>query len=136
MDAGGDPVQVCVDTINKYRATLGLAPYQAWTDEQMCVDWQAKSDALSTMVHGAFQLCPGNGPREMAQNECPNRDGPPTLAVLGCLAEMWNEGPSSSNYKNITSQAPRDQPAFVYTKVACGFYTKPDGTVWAVQDFL
>ena len=31
------------------------------------------------------------------------------------------------HYINMTNTA--------YTEVACGFYTTPDGAVWAVQDF-
>ena len=49
-----------------------------------------------------------------------------------CLAMMWAEGPGSDfsahgHYINMSSTQ--------YTKVACGFYTLQDGSVWAVQDF-
>src|SRR5262249_15314850 len=41
----GDPYeqarQLCVDTINMYRGTLGLPPYQRWTDAEDCSDAEA-----------------------------------------------------------------------------------------------
>ncbi|MEB2321900.1 MAG: hypothetical protein OZ921_05255, partial [Sorangiineae bacterium] len=30
--------QACVDGINQYRATLGLAPYARWTSAEACAD--------------------------------------------------------------------------------------------------
>ena len=45
---------------------------------------------------------------------------------------MWDEGPGSDfsthgHYINMSNPA--------YTQVACGYYSKPDGRVWSVQDF-
>jgi hypothetical protein len=45
---------------------------------------------------------------------------------------MWAEGPGPfdqghGHYDNMSSTQ--------YTAVACGFYTQPDGSVWATQDF-
>jgi hypothetical protein len=45
---------------------------------------------------------------------------------------MWAEGPGADfqthgHYINMSSTK--------YTKVACGFYETPTGSVWAVQDF-
>jgi hypothetical protein len=45
---------------------------------------------------------------------------------------MWNEGPGEDfskhgHYINMSSTK--------YTKVACGFWTTPKGSVWAVQNF-
>lgn len=121
-----DPAQICVDTINQYRATLGLPPYARWTAEESCGDGQAKSDSLSQQAHGAFGQC-----SEMAQNECPGWPGDPASILPGCLKMMWDEGPGSDfqthgHYINMSSTS--------YTKVACGFYVASDG-VWAVQDF-
>jgi len=52
--------------------------------------------------------------------------------IGSCLQMMWAEGPGSDfsahgHYLNMSSTN--------YTKVACGFYVTPQGTVWTLQDF-
>jgi len=122
------PEQLCLDTINQYRATLGLKPYLRWGSKEACADGQAQSDSASGTAHGAFGQC-----TESAQNECPGWPGPPEQMIPQCLAMMWAEGPGADfgthgHYINMSSTS--------YTEVACGFYTMSDGTtVWAVQDF-
>ena len=123
----GTAEQLCVDTINQYRATLNLPPYQRWTSDEVCADGQAESDSQTQTAHGAFGKC-----SELAQNECPNWTGPPGTMIPSCLQMMWNEGPGADfathgHYINMSSTK--------YTMVSCGFYTLPDGKVWAAQDF-
>jgi hypothetical protein len=124
---GAGAAQLCVDTINMYRATLNLAPYARWTDQEACADGQAASDSMTMKAHGAFGMC-----TEGAQNECPNWSGPPEMLLKGCLASMWAEGPGTDfskhgHYINMSSTK--------YTKVACGFHQTSTGKYWAVQDF-
>jgi hypothetical protein len=126
---GGDGTseQLCVDTINNYRKTLGLPAYTRWSVNETCADGQALSDSKSGKAHGAFGTC-----SEFAQDECPGWPGPPSSMITSCLAMMWAEGPGSDfsthgHYINMSSTA--------YTQVACGFTTLSDGSVWAVQDF-
>ncbi len=114
--------QLCVDTINAYRAKVGQPPYARWDAEESCASDQAKSDSASSVAHGAFTKC-----GEHAQNECPGWGGPPETMITACLAAMWKEGPGGGHYDNMSSASS--------TKVACGFYVLPDGHVWAVQDF-
>ena len=121
--------QLCVDTINHYRATLGpgVAPYQRWMDAELCADGQAQSDSETGTAHGAFGAC-----TEWAQNECPGWSPPRESMITDCLKGMWDEGPGDFNaghghYVNMSSTK--------YTLVACGFYTTPDGKIWSVQDF-
>jgi hypothetical protein len=119
--------QDCVDTINMYRATVSLPPLQRFFSEEACTNQQVQSDAIAMVGHGAFGMC-----NETAQNECPNWPGPPDALVAPCLQLMWAEGPGPFNmghghYDNMTNP--------LYTKVACGFYTLMDGTVWGVMDF-
>ncbi len=129
-DPTGDPdeaaTKLCFDTINMYRGTLGLPPYQRWTDAETCSDGEAQSDGQSGTPHGAFGMC-----GEFAQNECPGWPGPPEAMIEGCLAQMWAEGPGDDfqmhgHYINMSSEA--------YTEVACGFAIV-NGEVWAVQNF-
>jgi hypothetical protein len=123
----GNAYEDCVSTINDYRSTLGLPPYMRWTTNESCTDGQAQADAQSGTPHSAFGRC-----GESAQNECPGWPGPPDTMIPQCLALMWAEGPGTDfsthgHYLNMSSTS--------YTQVACGFYVKPDMSVWATQDF-
>jgi hypothetical protein len=132
MDAATGPPdssaeQLCVDTINQYRASLGLPALKRWKTSEGCADGQAKSDAKTGRAHGAFTLC-----GELGQNECPGWPSPPTDALPQCLAQMWAEGPGADfnkhgHYLNMSNRS--------YTQVACGISELPDGTFWSVQDF-
>jgi len=128
--AADDPdeaaTQLCVDTINMYRATLGLAALERWKDAEACSDAQCVSDGMSGTPHGAFGMC-GEG----AQNECPGWPAPPASMIAGCLELMWNEGPGEDfaahgHYINMSNPD--------YTRVACGF-AEVNGQVWSVQNF-
>lgn len=119
--ANADAAQLCVDTINAYRATLGLAPYARWTSAEACSDGEAQSDSQTGKAHGAFGRC-----GEWAQNECPGWSGPPGAMITSCLKMMWAEGPGGGHYENMRGK---------YKRAACGFYVLPNGSVWAVQNF-
>ncbi len=123
----GDPAQLCVDTINMYRATLDLPPYARWCEAEVCSDGEAQMDSVSGEPHGAFGMCGEN-----AQNECPGWPGPPASMIEDCLALMWAEGPGEDfqkhgHYINMSSTK--------YSKVACGFHSSGASGVWAVQNF-
>lgn len=118
--------QLCVDTINMYRATLGLPPYERWFDAETCSDGEAQSDGQTGVPHGAFGMCD-----EFAQNECPGWPAPAEQSLPGCLAQMWAEGPGDDfnthgHYINMSSES--------YTRVACGF-AEGQGGLWMVQNF-
>ena len=121
-----DVEQLCVDTINAYRATIGRAPLARWTAAEACAESQGFSDSETQTAHSAFGRC-----GEWAQNECPGWPGPSDVMIGNCLAAMWSEGPGTwpahGHYINMANSS--------YTKVACGFAVLSDGKVWAVQDF-
>jgi hypothetical protein len=119
--------QLCVDTINDYRESESLPPYERWLDQETCSNGEAESDSKSGQPHGAFGDC-----GEFAQNECPGWGGKPEEMITECLAGMWAEGPGDFNdghghYINMSSKD--------YTTVACGFFVTDSGAVWAVQNF-
>jgi erythromycin esterase-like protein len=114
--------QLCVDEINRYRATLGQRALERASDREGCADGQIKDDAHSGNWHGRFGAC-----GESAQNECNSSPTAQGDFIKGCLRGMWNEGPGGGHYENMKSASA--------TKVWCGFYTAPGGEVWSVQDF-
>jgi hypothetical protein len=114
--------QLCVDEINRYRATLGLRPLVRAPEREACADGQIKDDAQSGHWHGRFGAC-----GESAQNECVASSTSQADMIKGCLRGMWGEGPGGGHYENMKSASA--------TSVWCGFFTKPNGDVWSVQDF-
>jgi hypothetical protein len=128
-DAYASAREHCVDVINMYRATLGLAPYARWSAGEECADGHAENDASTGIPHDGFRK---GSCGAFAQNECPNWPGPPASLVDNCLAQMWAEGPGQDfsqhgHYLNMSSTR--------YTQVACGFYQTASGRFWAVQNF-
>lgn len=122
-----DPAGLCVDTINQYRATLRLPPLARWADKEACAGDEARKDFEASEAHSAFGQC-----GELAQNECPGWPAPEEKMITDCLAQMWAEGPGRDfskhgHFINMSSTQ--------YTKVACGFTTTPNGSIWAAQDF-
>ncbi|MBN1655851.1 MAG: hypothetical protein JXA30_18945 [Deltaproteobacteria bacterium] len=154
--AGGDPYeevrQVCVDTINEYRATLGLAPLtRASATLEECSDVGAKKDGDSRQAHSSAGDCPPLG----SQNTCPGYpvggwSGSATLAdsLKRCLQQMWAEGePPEGRAECISKYYRGDTTCFMtyghYLNmsdpnngtVACGFYDMGSNTFWMNQNF-
>jgi hypothetical protein len=148
--AGGDPMiemarQVCVDTINMYRATKMLPALMRVTAQETCSDAGAKKDGDSGVGHSSAFSCQGS----YGQNSCPGYPvggfGGATLsdALKMCLQGMWDEGepPVSrtqcqmdttgcfekyGHYLNMTQN---------FKGVSCGFYKMKNGNWWMNQDF-
>ncbi len=118
----GDLEDLCVSTINGYRATIGKPPYTRWAANEVCTSSEAEKDSESGVAHSAFGSC-----NELAQCECPGWPGPLDTMITGCLAQMWAEGPGGGHYDIMASGD--------YTMVACGFYTMASGSIWGAQDY-
>jgi hypothetical protein len=140
--------QHCVDTLNAYRATLGIAPLRRATPEQeACSNRGAEKDGKANSPHSSAGECRGLG----AQNSCPGWGfGPRTpyaslsAALDGCLASMWAEGPppvpvsacisdylgcfmKHGHYINMVDTSNQ--------VVACGFFDMGRDKFWMNQDF-
>ncbi len=116
----------CVQAINRYRATLGLAAYARWCGTASCIDQQTHQDSQQQSAHSAFGDC-----SEHAQNECPGWSTPVQAQLIACLGQMWAEGPGSDfsqhgHYINMTSQT--------YTRIECGVSVSGN-TFWGAMDF-
>jgi len=137
--------QICVDTINEYRATVDLEPLARATPEQeMCSDGGAMMDGVSMRAHGSAGMCDLG-----SQNTCPGYPvsfGGGTLAgvLKRCLQQMWDEGEPAEgraacmadlsgcyqrhgHYLNMTEPNA--------TAVGCGFYDMGSDTWWMNQNF-
>jgi hypothetical protein len=121
-----DPLEAarerCVAEINRYRASIGVAPLQRWRGAEACTDEQARLDGISKQAHGAFGKC-----QEWEQCECPGWDGPPGEMIGDCLKMMWDEGPGGGHHDSMAS---KDNHF-----VSCGFHVAADGSWWAVQNY-
>jgi hypothetical protein len=153
--------QICVDTINMYRATLSLPPLaRGNAAQEACSDEGAKYDGdinkgkpanqvvghLSTMNRSPACAKVGFG----AQDACPNwgvgaRTGNNTLAdaIKKCLGQMWAEGmppvPVADCIKDSTC-FPKyghwiNMSSMTSKVVSCGFYNVEGTTYWLNQDF-
>ncbi|MBN1654193.1 MAG: hypothetical protein JXA30_10485 [Deltaproteobacteria bacterium] len=149
--------QICVDTINNFRATVGLSPLaRAPANVEACSDEGAKQDGESGNAHGSAGNCSAwrlsGSPLRGGQNACPGyRVGGwggmgSTLGevLVFCLNQMWAEGEppqgraacmqdyagcflKHGHYINMTDTS--------YTAVSCGFFNMGNNTWWMNQDF-
>jgi len=148
--------QLCVDTINMYRATMSLPALARETpDKEACSDMGAKQDADANRAHGSAGMCFMSAPYFGAgQNTCPSLPvggfGGATLesSFKRCLQQMWDEGPPPAPMTIDQCIMDRAQGGCflthghyinmiqtMYKSVSCGFYKKADGSYWANQDF-
>ncbi len=137
-ESTGDPHQDCVNRINQFRTECWcLPPLERRTQAESCANQQAEYDVDNGYHAGAIDgICEPGG---YAQNECPGYSS--EAQVIGtCLQMMYDEGPPPvspcedecfqeyGHFINMTSEN--------YSRVACGFYTTPEGDVWSVQNFF
>jgi hypothetical protein len=137
--------QLCVDTINMYRATKGLMPLVRATPEQeTCSDNGAKLDGDSGSAHGSAGMC-----QLGSQNACPGyplRIGGGTVegTLKYCLMQMWDEGEPPEGV--AACKADRSGCYLQYGHwinmvepnirvVGCGFYKMANGNYWMNQNF-
>ncbi len=140
--------QACVDEINMYRATLGVAPLMRGTPAQeACSDMGAKKDGDSGNAHSSAGDCAGLG----AQNTCPGWrvggfGGNATLedALKNCLQAMWNEMEPPIPVADCIRDSQgcfQDHGHWINMSdarsgtVACGFYKMSSGAYWMNQNF-
>ncbi len=127
-----DVQQLCVDLINQKRATLGLPALARWRDGEALATSEVHSDAKEGVPHAAYRRSTRR--ETSAQNECQNSDARPAPMINVCINDMWNEGPETGDGQNHGHYLNMTSP--LYAKVACGFATAPNGTLWSAQNFI
>ncbi|MDB5103545.1 MAG: hypothetical protein JWP91_1234 [Fibrobacteres bacterium] len=122
--------KLCLDTINAYRASVGLKAL-AWSKSlEAFADQGARYDSERNSAHGHFGAFVKNAIPTDAENAIPGwplKNYKNVAAVVAKGAEaMWGEGPGGGHYENIKGN---------HTAVGCGIYVTPAGAVWVLHDF-
>jgi hypothetical protein len=134
----GDAYADCVARVNQFRACVCLPPLARWSAGEACADQDAKYDSEQNTAHAGFSagICTAGN----AQDECPGWSGSYAKVISGCLQMMFDEGPPPTS--TCTGTCYQDHGHYINmtgTKykngVACGFYTMPNGQIWAAQNF-
>lgn len=120
--AARTPAELCVETINQYRAMNHLPPYARWKEMEPCADGQATSDGAAGAFRTRWKQC-----GEIEENECGRWPGTVDTLIPRCLGKLFDEGPGGIHYEPMMSTR--------FQQVWCGFGVAPDGTRWTVQNF-
>jgi hypothetical protein len=132
MAGSGDIHADCVARINQLRWECQcLPPLSRWIEGEGCADGNGEYDSVQGAHASFYDLPCGSGGR--AQNECPGWASNGEV-ITGCLHAMWAEGPEDGNPNTVNGHYESMTSTF-YTRVACGFFTTPSGSVWGVQNF-
>ena len=154
---------VCINTINQFRAGIGLPAYtlENTVATNTCVDTQATNDEKQNSPHYSFinnaPSCTWGQASGFAQDECPTGWGTTPDQVVACLQSMWAEGAKPnclgcvgctafggacancdySGAKGYECGHYVNMSAPYFTSVACGFgdAAPSSSTGWSVQDF-
>jgi uncharacterized protein YkwD len=122
--------KLCLDTINAYRASVGLKAV-AWSASlEAFADQGARYDSERNAAHGHFSAFSKGAVPSDAENAIPGWPLKNYKTVAKIVAEgakqMWAEGPGGGHYENIKGS---------HTVVGCGIYVNPAGGVWIIHDF-
>lgn len=129
-NAMASPEQDCVAKINELRSTIGLYPLQRWNGAESCVARTIQADAEAGQYH--LSIRNGDNCGAGAQNVCAGSSYSSVNDLINkCPLDHWreseDEGLPQGHYKNLASTT--------VTHVACGFYKKSDGSIWANMKF-
>lgn len=122
--------RLCLDTINAYRATLGLAPVVRSASLEAFADQGARYDSDRDKAHAHFSTFSKGAVPSDAENAIPGWPLKSYKTVARIVGEgakmMWAEGPGGGHYENIKGS---------HTAVGCGIYVNQAGGVWVIHDF-
>jgi hypothetical protein len=121
---------VCLDTINAYRATLGLKAVARSPSLEAFADQGARYDSELGKAHAHFGAFSKGAVPSDAENAIPGwplKNYKTVAKVVGEGAKMmWAEGPGGGHYENIKGS---------HAAVGCGIYVNPAGGVWVIHNF-
>jgi hypothetical protein len=151
--------QVCVDTINAYRASVNLPPLKRKSlESEQCSDKGAEHDSKRYSASGkahesaSASVLPCRKDQVsnryatgVAQNSCPNYPyggwyGTQEQALKTCLKQMWEEGPppggGACSGTCFLAHGHYINMTGNHTYVSCGFYETGNGRIYMNQDFF
>ena len=126
--------QLCLDTLNACRATLGLKPLTWSKSLEAFADEGARYDAGFGVAHGHFSKFSTRAVPADAENALPGWPLKNYKTVAAVVQKgtkmMWDERLDPTGQQGHYLNIKGDQ-----TIVGCGIFTTPAGEVWVVQDF-
>jgi hypothetical protein len=122
--------KLCLDTVNAYRASLGLKAL-AWSKSiEAFADQGTRWDSDRNEAHNHFGAFVKPAFPAFAENALPGwplKNYKTVAAVVAKGTEaMWGEGPGGGHYENIKGD---------HTVMGCGIFINAAGNVWLIQDF-
>jgi uncharacterized protein YkwD len=123
-----EELQLCVDLVNQYRATIKLSPLKRSPALEEFAARAAANDGRAHVGHQYFRRTRGGGVSH-AENAIPWWRLSDVGGVRGALEQgaqmMWDEGRSGGHYRNMTGK---------YSQMGCGIFVNGD-EVTIVQEF-
>ena len=124
-----DSTAFCVEEVNRYRASVGVAPLtRSGRIDEFSSD-AAHVDGEAHQAHTYFLMTNGGNGTARAENVIPwwkaSQYGSVRTIVKKGLATMWAEGPGGSHYENMKGN---------YSQMGCGIFISND-EVTVSQDF-
>jgi uncharacterized protein YkwD len=124
-----DSTALCVEEVNRYRASAGLAPLTRSDRIDAFSTDAAHVDGEAHQAHSYFRTTNGGNGTARAENLIPwwraSQYGSIRTIVKKGLATMWAEGPGGSHHENMKGD---------YTQMGCGVFISND-EVTVSQDF-
>jgi hypothetical protein len=115
----------CVDEINRYRATVGLAALIRSSALEEFSATVARHDATVREAHAYFRSTNGAGVARAETEILWWKNQSIQQVIKKGLAQMWQVGPGGTHYGVLSG---------AYTEVGCGIFVA-DGEVTVAQDF-
>jgi hypothetical protein len=115
----------CVDEINRYRATVGLAALTRSSALEEFSATVARHDATVREAHAYFRSTNGAGVARAETEILWWTNQSIQQVIKKGLAQMWQVGPGGTHYDVLSG---------AYAEVGCGIFVA-DGEVTVAQDF-
>jgi uncharacterized protein YkwD len=119
----------CVEEVNRYRASVGVAPLTRSSRIDEFSTNAAHVDGEAHQAHTYFLMTNGGNGTASAENVIPwwktSQYGSVRAIVTKGLATMWAEGPGGDHYENMKGN---------YSEMGCGIFTSND-EITVSQDF-
>jgi Alpha-L-arabinofuranosidase B (ABFB) domain len=119
--------EVCLEALNRLRATVPLPPYARDAENEACAQAQVRRDAEGLEAARDARPC-----EEVARLECPSWAGTPENVVRACIGQTWERGAAGQEIERVGYQL---MSSSQYTRVACAYHESARRGLWVVLDY-